>query len=247
MKFLRCCAALALCLALNAMAADKPVHLFILSGQSNMQGLKPENGFLPEARKLLPGAEVVHIKVARGGQPIRLWVAEWDAIATEAGLKQMNPQGPLYYRMILEQLQPILKKHPHPDSITFCWMQGERDAKTGLEAAYEAALKQLIANLRRDLKRPDLNVVIGRISDHQPAPQWRKGWEKIRQIHVKVATEDPHGAWVDTDDLNNLVKRGKPTNDLHYSKEGYTLFGQRLARQAVALIHGKEPATDGRP
>lgn len=237
----------ALLFALASHAAEKPVHLFILSGQSNMQGLKPENSFLPEVRKLLPDGEVAHLKVARGGQPIRLWVAEWDDIAKKAGLTQMNPQGPIYYRMISKQLQPILKKHPQPASVSFCWMQGERDAKTGLEAAYEAALKKLIANLRRDLKRPDLNVVIGRISDHSPAEQWRKGWDTIRKIHVKVANDDPHGAWVDTDDVNNKIKRGKPDNDLHYTKEGYILFGKRLARQAVSLINDKKPATNGRP
>ena len=237
----------AMLLALTSHAAKKPVHLFILSGQSNMQGLKPENSFVPEAKKLLPDAEVVHIKVARGGQPIRLWVAEWDALAKKAGSKMMNPKGPVYYTMIMEQLKPILKKHPKPDSVSFCWMQGERDAKSGLEKVYERALKQLIANLRRDLKRPDMKVVIGRISDHSPAAQWRKGWDKVREIHVKVATDDPHGSWVDTDDVNNKVKGGKPNNDLHYTKEGYILFGQRLARQCVALINGKKPATNGRP
>lgn len=227
--------------------AEKPVHLFILSGQSNMQGLQPENGFLPAARKRLPDSEVVHLKVAKGGQPIRYWVAEWDAIAKGAGLSQTNPKGPIYYEAIMRGLRPILAQHPHPASISFCWMQGERDAKSGMEPAYEAALKQLIANLRRDLIRPDLNVVIGRISDHDPGEKWRAGWEAVRRIHVKVATEDPHGAWVDTDDTNNKSKNGKPNNDLHYTKEGYTLFGERLARQAVRLIEGREPARDGRP
>jgi len=227
--------------------AEKPVHLFILSGQSNMQGLEPGNGFLPEARKLLPDGAVVHLKVAKGGQPIRFWVAEWNEIAKRAGLKQTNSKGPVFYDAILKGLKPILAKHPRPASVSFCWMQGERDAKSGMEPAYEAALKQLVANLRRDLKRPDLNVVIGRISDHDPGEKWRAGWEAVRGIHVKVANEDPHGAWVDTDDTNNKMKNGKPNDDLHYTKEGYALFGQRLARQAVRLINGEKPADDGRP
>jgi hypothetical protein len=227
--------------------AEKPVHLFILSGQSNMQGLDPGNGFLPEARKLLPDGEVVHLKVAKGGQPIRFWVAEWDAIAKAAGLKQTNPQGPVFYDAILKGLQPILAKHPQPASISFCWMQGERDAKSGMETAYAAALQQLIANLRRDLKRPDLNVIIGRISDHDPGAKLRAGWVAVRKIHVQVAHDDPRGAWVDTDDTNNKTKNGRPNDDLHYTKDGYKLFGQRLARQAVRLIHGEKPADDGRP
>jgi hypothetical protein len=35
-----------------ASAADKPAHLFILTGQSNMAGMDPKLGFEPEAKKL---------------------------------------------------------------------------------------------------------------------------------------------------------------------------------------------------
>ena len=230
-----------------ASAADKPVHLFILSGQSNMQGLNPDNSFLPEAAKLLPDAKIEHIKVSRGGQPIRLWVAEWDDIAEQAGLTQKNPQGPIYYTKIMAELKKLNYDKTKYTSVSFCWMQGERDAKSGMEPAYEAALKKLISNLRRDLKRPDLNFVIGRISDHSPGDKWQKSWDQVRDIHVKVAKDDPRGSWADTDDCNNKVKKGKPSNDLHYTKDGYVLFGKRLARQAVHLIKGEQPAANGRP
>ena len=46
------------CLSLPLIAADKPVHLFILSGQSNMQGMDPKTGFLPEANKLFEGDQI---------------------------------------------------------------------------------------------------------------------------------------------------------------------------------------------
>ena len=74
------------CLSLPLIAADKPVHLFILSGQSNMQGMDPETGFLPEAKKLFDGEQVVYIKVAKGGQPICRWLEEWADIAKKKGL-----------------------------------------------------------------------------------------------------------------------------------------------------------------
>ena len=60
-------------IAVMGHAAEKPVHLFILSGQSNMAGMNPKIGFQPEAKKLFPDADVVYIKIAQGGQPIRLW------------------------------------------------------------------------------------------------------------------------------------------------------------------------------
>lgn len=227
---------------LGAVAADRPVHLFILSGQSNMVGMKPETGFLPEAAALLPDADVAFIKVAKGGEPIRKWVDEWPDIATKHGLKPEQGGAP-YYPQIIRQMTDLLAKHPHPASITFCWMQGERDAKTQLDKAYADALQQLIANLRRDLKFPEMNVVIARISDSGNDPSW----QAVREAQVNLAKADPRAAWVDCDDLNNKTKAGKTINDLHYTQPGYELLGKRFARQAKALISGQKPAADGRP
>ncbi len=134
---------LVIALASLAQAAGKPAHLFILSGQSNMQGMNPKLGFEPEAAKLFPDADVAYIKVSRGGQPIRLWVTEWNEIAKEAGLNSTSA-GTKYYEPILAQFAELLKKHPDPASVTFCWMQGERDAKENLSKAYEAAFTRLI-------------------------------------------------------------------------------------------------------
>jgi hypothetical protein len=235
----------------SAHAAGKPAHLFILSGQSNMAGMRPEAGFLPEAKALFPEAEVAFIKVAKGGRPIREWVAEWDDIAKKHGIdpvaargKNLTPDQP-FYQQILAQMKPLMEKHPNPASITFCWMQGETDAKSKLDAAYADSLKQLVANLRRDLKRPDMNFVIGRISDFGKPKD--ATWQAVRKAQVDVATSDPHGAWVDCDDLNDKPKGATTVNDLHYTAEGYKLLGQRYARQAKALTDGKPAAKDGRP
>jgi hypothetical protein len=229
-------------------ARGAETHLFILSGQSNMAGLKEarDNSFLSELAKLLPDADVQHIKVARGGQPIRLWVAEWDAIADNHGLASLG-QEPIYYRQIIKGYNEKFPGDRKPDSVTFLWMQGEKDAKTKLDAAYEASLEQLIANLRRDLGAPELNVVIGRISDHSPGADLQAAWDNVRKTLVASAKSDPRGGWVDTDDCNNKTKNGKAVDDLHYTPEGYDLFGRRLARQAVHLIQGEQPAQDGRP
>lgn len=237
--------------ASSLLAADKPAHLFILTGQSNMAGMDPKLGFEPEAKKLFPDADIAYIKVAVGGMPIRYWVDEWNDIATKHGIdvakaraKDKSP-GTIFYPRILEQFAELLKQHPKPASITFCWMQGENDSKTGLHEPYADALRQLIANLRRDLKCPDMNVVIGRISDHDKINP--SAWKKVREVQVEVANNDPHGAWVDCDDLNNKEVKGVMTNDLHYTREGYELLGRRYARQAKALIEGQKPAENGRP
>jgi len=227
-----------------AHAADRPVHIFILSGQSNMAGMNPKLGFEPETKQLFPDADVVYFKVAQGGRPIRLWVEQWDEIAKKHGLAPKN-QSTQYYQPILDQYRKLLEKHPKPASVTFCWMQGERDAREKLSAAYADALGQLIANLRKDLQQPEMNFVIGRLSDFGKPDNTH--WQNVCKAQVDVATKDKHGAWVDCDDLNDKEKAGVKRNDLHYTKEGYELLGRRYARQAKALIEGKQPADDGRP
>ena len=209
----------------SAAHADKPVHIFILSGQSNMAGMNPKIGFESEAEKLFADADVVYFKVARGGQPIRLWVNEWNEIAEKHGLNSKidASKGPIYYPQILSQYKALLAKHPKPASVTFCWMQGERDAKEKLSAAYSDAYSQLISNLRRDLNQPEMNFVIGRLSDF--GPDSNTHWQTVRKVQVGLAEKDKRGAWVDCDDLNDKEKNGVKRNDLHYTKEGYELLG----------------------
>lgn len=237
--------------ASESVAAEKPVHIFVLSGQSNMAGMNPTLGFEPEATARFPDADVVYFKVAQGGQPIRYWVAEWDGIASKNGIDVEakragdKSKAPIYYQPILDQYKKLAEKHPDPASVTFCWMQGERDAKEALSAAYADALTQLIKNLRRDLGQQEMNFVIGRLSDF--GKQDNTQWQSVRKAQVAVATADPRGAWVDCDDLNDKEKNGVKRDDLHYTKEGYELLGRRFVRQAKSLIDGREPADDGRP
>jgi len=206
-----------------------------------MAGLNPESSFLPELKKLLPDDTIHHVKFAQGGQPIRKWVENFDEIAKKNKLPAKNDPGEFYDRTVQAAKKGMADGKPK--AIVFLWMQGERDAKENLSAAYEESMKTLIANLRKDLDAPDMRFVIGRLSDHLTSEHW----EAVRAAQVKVATDDPLGSWVDTDDTNNKEKGGKEFNDLHYTKVGYDLFGQRLARQAVRLIKGEKPDPKGKP
>jgi Carbohydrate esterase, sialic acid-specific acetylesterase len=233
-----------------ACAGEKPVYLFILSGQSNMGGLNPEKDFMPEATKLFADGEVVYVKVASGGKPIRYWVSSWNEIGAKHGIDLEKYGKPdkdklgMYYKQILSEVEAKLKGRK-PKAVTFCWMQGENEARFKLEAAYTDALNTLLASLRADLKCPEMNAVIARISDNGKEDD--ASWQKMREILVAVAKADPRGAWVDCDDLNDKNIKGKAVNDLHYTPEGYKTLGERYARQAKALIDGKKPAENGRP
>ena len=59
------------------LAGNNAKHLFILSGQSNMQGHRPDEAFTPAVEKALGKSKVIIVQYALGGQPIHRWWKEW--------------------------------------------------------------------------------------------------------------------------------------------------------------------------
>lgn len=208
------------------------VHLFILSGQSNMAGLDPDESFTPAVQKAFGKENVIVVKDAVGGQPIRRWYKDWKPSKGQTPPKN----GDLYDRLIMKVTQAT--KDKELASVTFLWMQGERDANEKHGDVYAASLRGLFDQLKTDLKRDDINVVIGRLSDFDMKNERYAHWTMVRKIQVEVAESHPRGAWVDTDDLNDGVNRKGRTikNDLHYSVDGYKTFGKRLSDKAIQLI-----------
>ena len=220
----------------NAAFAADGKHLFILSGQSNMAGLKPEESFIPAVEKEFGRDNVIVVKDAHGGQPIRRWFKQWKSAKGEA----FKGAGDLYDRLMGKVKASI--KDQKIQSISFSWMQGERDAREQHSAVYAASLQGILDQLAADLGRKDINFVIGRLSDFDMKNKRYPHWTAIRKIQVDFSEASPRGAWVDTDDLNDGKNRkGKDiSNDLHYSAKGYVEFGRRLAASSIALIKGKK-------
>ncbi len=207
-------------------------HLFVLSGQSNMQGHRPEEAFTPAVSDALGKDNVIVIQDALGGQPIQRWYKDWKS---PEGTKP-NKTGDLYDRL-MSKVKPAIDGKQLA-SVTFIWMQGERDAKMKWGPVYEASLSGLHEQFSVDLGRDDVNFVIGRLSDFDMDNKKYPHWTMIRDIQVKVAESKPRFAWVNTDDLNDgLNRKGKPIkNDLHYSGEGYKTLGKRFAETSLKLI-----------
>lgn len=212
--------------------AEKGTHLFILSGQSNMAGLDPNETFIRIVRKEFGKDNVTVVKDAKGGQPIRRWYKKWESAA---GTKP-EVTGDLYDRLMTKVNAAI--KGKRINSVTFIWMQGERDARERHGKVYAASLKGLIEQLENDLNRKDINFVIGRLSDFDMDNDKYPHWTMVRKAQVQVAEADPRGAWVITDDLNDgKNKRGKQINNaLHYSVQGYKTLGVRFAEKAIDLL-----------
>jgi hypothetical protein len=170
---------------------------------------------------------VIVIKDALGGQPIRRWYKEWKPAEGD----QPEATGDLYDRLMKKVNEAI--KGKNIQTVTFIWMQGERDAKEKFDNVYKQSLLGLIKQLRNDLHRDDVNYVIGRLSKFRTD----ENWEGIRKAQVEAAEASPRGAWVDTDDVD--------IKGIHYTTEGYKDLGKRFAEKAIALIKKQQVQQPG--
>ena len=197
-----------------------------------MAGLDPQETFTPAVEKEFGEDHVIVVKDAEGGQPIRRWYKHWKP----AGGDRPEETGDLYDRLMDKVEKATAGKNIR--TVTFVWMQGERDAREEHGEVYAASLRGLIRQLENDLGREDLNFVIGRLSDFDLDNRTYPHWTMVREAQVAVAEADPSGRWVNTDDLNDGKNReGKEiSNDLHYSVEGYKKLGKRFAEKSIELI-----------
>ncbi|MCK5443803.1 MAG: hypothetical protein KAJ23_18105, partial [Maribacter sp.] len=102
---------------------QKRKHLFILSGQSNMQGLRLEESFTPSLEAEFGAENIIVVKDAKGGQPIRRWYQNWRPLLGD----EPKAQPDLYDSLMAKTFPEIEEKKIA--SVTFIWMQGERDAR----------------------------------------------------------------------------------------------------------------------
>ena len=216
-------------------------HLFILSGQSNMAGLRPDESFIPDVEEAFGKDHVIVVKDALGGQPIRRWYKKWEA----ADGSRPESTGDLYDRLMENVQAATVGKEIQ--TVTFIWMQGERDAKEEHGEVYKKSLEGLLEQLSSDLKRDDINVVIGRLSDFDMDNKNYHHWTLIREQQAAFVQDGPRRVLVNTDDLNDGVnRRGKEIkDDLHYSAIGYVELGSRFAKEAIQLIQSSNDLNRG--
>ncbi len=230
------CSLAVLLLTAGSMRADapKPVRLFILSGQSNMEAMDPDLSFTPKIKEAFPNDDIIVAKHAVNGNLIRMWYKDWKA--PEGAEARGQGRNGRHYDTLMTVVKEAMAGKPSPASVTFVWMQGEADAHhKGYAEIYDKALTGVLAQLQSDLGIKDIDFVLGRLSDYgNEKAEERPGWKKIREVQVEFAQSDPkHRAWVDTDDLNG------DRNGLHYTKEGYATLGERFAQKAIELINAE--------
>jgi hypothetical protein len=219
------------CSAILATAQDAK-HLFILSGQSNMVGLRPEESFLPTLEAEFGKGNILIAKDAMGTQPIRRWYKDWKPLQGDTPVPQ-----PDLYDSLMKKVQAVIINQKI-ETVTFIWMQGERDAREALGEVYDRSLLGLYQQLSKDLGRNDMDFIIGRLSDFDMMNTKYPHWTLVREMQVKVGSSNPRFAWVNSDDLNDGFDRGGKAiqNDLHLSAKGYVTLGKRFAEEAIRLI-----------
>ena len=114
-----------------------------------MQGLKPEESFIPAVEMEFGKEKVIVVKDAMGGQPIRRWYKKWKP--SKGGKSTAQPD---LYDSLMNKVY-LATENEDIATITFIWMQGERDARESHGDVYAKSLKGLYKQLRRGLKRKD--------------------------------------------------------------------------------------------
>ena len=115
-----------------------------------------------------------------GSQSIRRWYKDWKVPNGTIP----ESRGDLYDRLMRKVNDSI--KNEKIASVTFIWMQGERDARTKFGEVYENSLLGLHNQISEDLKRTDVNFIIGRLSDFDMLNEKWTHWTRIRDIQMKV-------------------------------------------------------------
>ena len=212
-------------------ADESGKHLFILSGQSNMARFKPALWFTPGISEALGADNVIVSFHAQGGQTISKWYKEW-----KSGKGETDPDAGKIYDAMMDATKAKMEGEKIR-TVTFVWMQGEADSKAQNSDVYLAGLNGLKKQLEQDLKRTDLNFIIGRLSDSGFYRRRDKKrvenphWEEIRKAQQAFADASQQAVWIDTDDLNG------EKNALHLIKpEGYSKLGERYVEAARKLV-----------
>lgn len=218
-------------LAGTARAAQQPLSLFVLAGQSNMAGAIPFGAEVPT-----PNVYDVSLgapKPAVDGLGDQLYAGPGIAIGAElhrlypnlrigliqcavgnTAMSRWAPGGDLYTTCLKRTL--AARAYGVVRGVLF--YQGEADAYNSTAAGWATRFAAMVGGFRQSLRQPGLMVVfaqLGRMpSDAALYPQWTA--VQAEQASVKIA----HVRMVSTSDI---------PSDVHYDAAGYATLGQRFA------------------
>lgn len=114
----------------------------------------------------------------------------------------------------------------------FIWFQGENDSfDQSHSAAYEANLRNLLADVRADVGDPALPVIVVQVGTWAQSLDYGAGVASAQQ---RVVDEDAHALLIPTDDLSGFY---------HYDPAAQLIIGKRIA-DAVPAALGLDDASE---
>ena len=211
---------------------------FTSDGKSNQwtDRFGVELSFARALRERNPHRKVAIIKYARNGSSIdRRAAGNWGCWEPDFEAAQGEHRDKNQYDQCLATIESAFSVGDIDGDGTqdrlvpagILWMQGESDAMYGEEVAreYPKNLKRLMDLLRAALRRDDLPVAIGRISDSKKGTTeltWRYG-DLVRQGQADFVDSDGYAKLVtQTDEY-------KYSDPWHYDSQGYIELGKRFA------------------
>lgn len=244
----------AACAGPAAPAPQRPMHLFLLAGQSNMAG----RGTVTDADR------ISHPRILMLDAEMR-WVPAVHPVHFDKPVAGVGP-GLSFARVLVERDpqivvglipaavggSPILSWRPgavhdqtgtppYDDALAraraaaaagelkaILWHQGESDANPRLSTEYEARLRDLIGRFRQDLARPELPFLIGQLGQWPERP-WTDAWKRVDEAHRRIGGAVPGAAYVSS---AGLPHRG---DTLHFSSEAARELGRRYAEAYLRL------------
>lgn len=201
---------------LNASGAFEPAvnplnRYSTIRKDMSMQRMGPTYSFGKEMHRL-SGRPVGLVVNARGGSSINSWL-------------KGSTDG--YYEEALKRVKKALAHGGRLRAVI--WHQGEADCAH--PEAYKQKLVRLMTDLRRDLGRSDLPVVVGQISRWN----WTKRPEGTRPFNRMIGRVKhylPHAACVSSKGLQPYLDESDP----HFDTVSQLLLGQRYAEAVWKLL-----------
>jgi len=205
------------------------------------------------------GEPVLLVKTAWGGKSLFADFRPPSAgPTTDAQGRAVPAPGPSYTRMIadvkaaLAAVPATVPGATRGELAGFVWWHGWNDGVDPKQAvpAYEANLAALIRDVRRDLGKTDLPVVIGELTG--PWVDAPESWERLRRAQRTVAEREEfkdRARFVSTREFARAAEDSPNPGHGHHefgNAETYLLVGDALGKAMVSLLSGEPAAATAR-
>ena len=181
------------------------------------EGVGPGLAFAQAVAARDPHVLVGLIPCAVGGTRLELW--------TKGGRLYENAVRRARLALSAKASVPVVLKGA-------LWLQGEADAKPGLQPTYQERLVRMIDDLRAELAAPNLPFIAATIGEFADSADSRQSLKAlINDALLALPKLRPHAACVDARDL-----KGNIGDNVHYNTGSANAIGERMADKYEDIV-----------